>query len=264
MTKIPRDVTFIIDTSGSMAGQSIEQAKASLTLALSRLTTQDRFNIIQFNNRVRSLFSDLQPVTAVTIKKAVRFADHLTADGGTEMLPALRQALKGSEDLHRLQQVILLTDGQIGNEEELFELLHHRLGTRRVFTVGIGSAPNSHLMRKTAELGRGTFTYIGNTAEVKDKMDGLFRKLERPVLSDLRFDQTGWTGIEQYPSRIADLYEGYTAGRRGQGPFAPGTHRDPRADRGEPLVVACFHETGNGAERLVSLLGKAKDFGSYG
>ena len=206
--KIPRDVTFIIDTSGSMAGQSIEQAKASLTLALSRLTTQDRFNIIQFNNRVRSLFSDLQPVTAATIKKAVRYADHLSADGGTEMLPALRQALKGSEDVHRLQQVILLTDGQIGNEEELFELLHHRLGTRRVFTVGIGSAPNSHLMRKTAELGRGTFTYIDSTAEMKDKLDGLFRKLERPVLSDLRFDQTGWTGIEQYPSRIADLYEG--------------------------------------------------------
>jgi Ca-activated chloride channel homolog len=116
--------------------------------------------------------------------------------------------LKGSEDPHRLQQVILLTDGQIGNEEELFELLHHRLGTRRVFTVGIGSAPNSHLMRKTAELGRGTFTYIGNTSEVKEKMDGLFRKLERPVLSDLRFDQTGWAGSEQYPSRIADLYEG--------------------------------------------------------
>ena len=83
MTKIPRDVTFIIDTSGSMAGQSIEQAKASLTLALTRLTTQDRFNIIQFNNRIRSLFSDLQPVTAITIKKAVRFADHLSADGGT-------------------------------------------------------------------------------------------------------------------------------------------------------------------------------------
>jgi len=206
--KIPRDVTFIIDTSGSMAGQSIEQAKASLTLALSRLTTRDRFNILQFNNRVRSLFSDLQPVTAASIKKAVRYADHLSADGGTEILPALRQALKGSADPHRLQQVILLTDGQIGNEEELFELLHHRLGTRRVFTVGIGSAPNSHLMRKTAELGRGTFTYIGNTAEVKDKLDGLFRKLERPVLSDLRFDQTGWTGIEQYPSRIADLYEG--------------------------------------------------------
>ena len=104
-------MTFIIDTSGSMAGQSIEQAKTSVAQALSRLTTQDRFNVIQFNNRVRSLFSDLQPVTAATIKKALRYADRLTADGGTEMLPALRQALKGSEDVHRLQQVILLTDG---------------------------------------------------------------------------------------------------------------------------------------------------------
>ena len=141
MPRIPRDVTFIIDTSGSMAGQSIEQAKTSVAQALSRLTTQDRFNVIQFNNRVRSLFFNLQPVTAATIKKALRYADRLTADGGTEMLPALRQALKGSEDVHRLQQVILLTDGQIGNEEELFELLHHRLGHRRVFTVGIAPLP---------------------------------------------------------------------------------------------------------------------------
>ena len=205
---IPRDVTFVIDTSGSMAGTSIDQAKASLALALSRLTTQDRFNVIQFNNQVRALFPSLQPVTIQTIKKAVRYAEQLTADGGTEIIPALRQALNSPEEPARLQQVILLTDGQVGNETELFELLHHRLGNRRVFTIGIGPAPNSHLMRKTAEFGRGSFTYVGSVTEVKEKADALFRKLERPVLSDLAFDQAGWVGPEPYPSRLPDLYEG--------------------------------------------------------
>jgi len=204
----PRDLTFVIDTSGSMAGPSIEQAKASLVVALTRLTTQDRFNVIQFNNTVRSLFSSPQSVTTAAMRKAVRYVEGLSADGGTDMLPALRQVLKSSQDPTRLQQIILITDGQVGNEDELFELLHHRLGTRRVFTIGIGSTPNSHLMRKTAEFGRGTFTYVGNVSDVKDTLDALFKKLEHPVLSDIQLDRIGWAELEHYPSRIADLYEG--------------------------------------------------------
>ena len=206
--RLPRDLTFIIDTSGSMAGPSIEQAKSSLAAALTRLTTQDRFNVIQFNNTVRSLFPTLEPVTTTTIKKAIRYTEHLSADGGTEMLPALRQALKSPQDAARIQQIILLTDGQVGNEEELFELLHHRLGSRRLFTVGIGATPNSHLMRKAAEFGHGTFTHIGHVTEVKDRLDLLLKKLERPVLTGIRFDQSGWSGLETYPPQITDLYEG--------------------------------------------------------
>ena len=206
--RMPRDLTFVIDTSGSMAGPSIEQAKSSLAAALTRLTTQDRFNVIQFNNTVRSLFSTPQPVTTAAMRKAIRYVEGLSADGGTDMLPALRQALKSQQDSSRLQQIILITDGQIGNEDELFELLTHRLGTRRVFTVGIGATPNSYLMRKTAEFGRGTFTYVGNVSEVKEKLDGLFKKLEHPVLNDIQLDRTGWTGLEHYPSLIADLNEG--------------------------------------------------------
>ncbi|MBH0202525.1 MAG: marine proteobacterial sortase target protein [Nitrospira sp.] len=205
---LPRDLTFIIDTSGSMAGPSIEQAKASLVAALTRLTTQDRFNIIQFNNTVRSLFPTLEPVTTTTIKRAIHYAEHLSADGGTEILPALRQALKSPQDAARIQQIILLTDGQVGNEDELFELLHHRLGSRRLFTVGIGATPNSHLMRKTAEFGHGTFTHIGNVTEVKDRLDLLLKKLEHPVFTNIRFDQAGWPGLESYPTQISDLYDG--------------------------------------------------------
>ncbi|GKS58283.1 marine proteobacterial sortase target protein [Nitrospira sp.] len=206
--RVARDLTFIIDTSGSMAGPSIDQAKSSLTAALTRLTTQDRFNIIQFSNTVRSLFPSLEPVTTASIRKAVRYAEGLSSNGGTEMLPALRHALKAPQDASRIQQIVLLTDGQVGNEAELFELLHYRLGSRRLFTIGIGATPNSHLMRKTAEFGRGTFTYIGDVNRVKDRLDILFQKLEHPVLTDIQFDQAGWSGLEQYPSSIADLYQG--------------------------------------------------------
>lgn len=124
------------------------------------------------------------------------------------MRPALELALDGTEHPARLRQVIFLTDGQIGNEAELFETIRQRLGDRRLFTVGIGSALNSHFMRHAAGFGRGSFTYIGNTAEVQEKMDALFRKLEHPALTDLRLDLTGWEGAEALPGRIPDLYLG--------------------------------------------------------
>lgn len=106
-----------------MAGPSIEQTKSSLAAALTRLTTRDRFNVIQLNNTVRSLFPTPQPVTTAAMRKAIHYVEGLSADGGTEMPPALRQALKNHQDSTRLQQIILITDGQVGNEEELFELL---------------------------------------------------------------------------------------------------------------------------------------------
>ena len=207
MTALPRETIFVIDTSGSMAGTSIEQAKAALVLALGRLTSQDRFNVIQFNNAIHLLFSEPQPVTTDTIGKAVRYVDRLHANGGTEILPAVRMALKGRPPRTHLRQVIFLTDGQVGNEEELFRVIRDELGTSRLFTIGIGSAPNSHFMRKAAEFGRGTFTHIGSTSEVKAQMDAIFRKLERPVLTDLQiqgFEKT----VEIFPPRIPDLYDG--------------------------------------------------------
>ena len=207
MAPVARETIFVIDTSGSMSGTSIEQAKAALLLALNRLTAQDRFNVIQFNSVTHVLFSQPQQVKPATLRKAVHYVEQLKANGGTEILPALKLALKGEAPATHLRQVIFLTDGQVGNEDELFEVIRSQLGTSRLFTIGIGSAPNSHFMRKAAEFGRGTFTHIGSTSEVKAQMDAIFRKLERPVLTDIRVE--GLTEeIEMFPSRIPDLYEG--------------------------------------------------------
>ena len=207
ITMQPRETIFVIDTSGSMAGTSIEQAKAALLLALTRLTSQDRFNVIQFNSVTHVLFSQPQPVATDTVRKAVQYVEKLKANGGTEILPALKMALKGAAPSTHLRQVIFLTDGQVGNEEELFEAVRTQLGPSRLFTIGIGSAPNSHFMRKAAEFGRGTFTHIRSASEVKEQMDAIFRKLERPVLMDLHVD--GLDGdVEMFPNRIPDLYDG--------------------------------------------------------
>ena len=204
----PREVIFVIDTSGSMYGTSIDQAKAALSLALSRLSPHDRFNVIQFNNTTHTLFPQSEMASKKTIRQAIHYVDRLQADGGTEMLPALHQALFDRTERVGIRQIIFITDGQIGNEAALFQTIQQHLQQSRLFTIGIGSAPNSYFMRKAAEFGRGTFTYVGNTGEVKTKMDRLFRKLEHPALTDIQVEFSTPTDLDMVPERIPDLYVG--------------------------------------------------------
>jgi Ca-activated chloride channel family protein len=206
--RLPREVVFVLDHSGSMAGASIEQARAALKLALARLRASDSFNVVRFNQRTDSLFPTAQPASRANLAAAQRYVDAIRADGGTEMLPALRLALDGGEQAARLRQIVFLTDGAVGNEEQLFRTIGERLGDSRLFTIGIGSAPNSHFMREAARLGRGTFTYIGNPGEVKDRMTALFRKLESPALADLTLELAGAGEAEILPGPIPDVYVG--------------------------------------------------------
>ena len=203
--RLPREAIYVIDTSGSMDGSSISQAKAALQLALARLAPEDSFNVIEFNSHAIQLFDSSQPATPRNIKTAVDYVKNLHAEGGTEMMPALTLALKQSTTTGKVRQVIFVTDGSVGNEMALLDYIKRHLKRSRLFTVGIGSAPNGYFMRKAAEYGQGSFTYIGKISEVKAKMGELFAKLENPVLTRIRID---WKGrpVEHYPKYIPDLY----------------------------------------------------------
>jgi len=211
--RIPRDVTFVIDTSGSMEGVSMKQAKRALELAIQRLDAEDWFNLIQFNSVTTALFPSSVPATSENRIRAMRFAASLSAQGGTEMLPALLAAFKPSAsgpEENMLKQVLFLTDGAVSNEDELFAAISKNLGRARLFTVGIGSAPNSHFMTKAAEIGRGTFTFISDVNSVETQMNELYAKVESPVLSDIQvtFDGVDEGSAEVWPARIPDLYLG--------------------------------------------------------
>ncbi|MGJ4919088.1 marine proteobacterial sortase target protein [Bradyrhizobium oligotrophicum] len=182
----PRDVIFVIDNSGSMGGTSIRQAKASLLYALNRLQPGDRFNVIRFDDTMTVLFPASVPADAEHVGSATSFVSALDARGGTEMVPAMRAALTDDgSDSDRVRQVVFLTDGAIGNEQQLFETITAMRGRSRIFMVGIGSAPNTYLMTRAAELGRGAFTHIGSVEQVEDRMRDLFAKLENPVVTGL-------------------------------------------------------------------------------
>ena len=202
---LPREVIYIIDTSGSMAGVSIEQAKQSLLVALAQLSPKDKFNIIEFNSHMRPLHHKAIPATADAIYGAKHFVLGLAANGGTRMYPALDFALNSATDESSVRQIVFMTDGAIGNEEALLQLIEQKLGNSRLFTVGIGSAPNSYFMQKAAQLGRGTHTYIGDLTEVSSSMQKLFNRLTSPVATNI---QIQWPDpdVEMYPAKIPDLY----------------------------------------------------------
>jgi Ca-activated chloride channel family protein len=213
--RLPRETIFIIDSSGSMAGASMDQAKAALLLALADLRSGDKCNVIDFDSEARPLFAASRFADEEAIDEAKQFVGRISADGGTEMLKALRLALpeKPTTVPGTVRQVIFMTDGQVSNEQELFTFIHARLGESRLFTVGIGAAPNSHFMRNAARFGRGTFTYIGDVQQVRERMSELFGKLDAPVMTSIEIHSSDATA-ESWPERVPDLY------------------------RGEPLVVA--------------------------
>ena len=205
---MPRETIFIIDTSGSMHGVSIQQARRAVQLALKGLKPTDRFNVIEFNSVTNALFKVSQPVTNQSMTEASRFVQQLQANGGTEMRPALALALDSPPSEAHLRQVVFITDGSVGYEDELFSMIENRLGSARLFTVGIGSAPNSYFMRKAAEAGRGSFTFISALHEVSEKMDGLFKKLEHPQVTDIEVQWPSGVVVDGFPSTVPDLYLG--------------------------------------------------------
>jgi Ca-activated chloride channel homolog len=205
----PREMIFVIDNSGSMEGPSMLQAKESLRFGLSQLKPEDRFNVIRFDDTLQVFYPTAVPANVEHVREASAFVESLTANGGTEMVPALKAALvdDGASRATHLRQVVFLTDGAIGNEQDFFSVLGSSIGRSRTFMVGIGSAPNSHLMTRAAEIGRGTFTHIGDGAQVTTRMQDLFAKIGQPVVTELRATLDG-SQVALTPNTLPDLYRG--------------------------------------------------------
>jgi Ca-activated chloride channel family protein len=229
-TVMPRELIFVIDTSGSMHGASIDQAKRALILALEGLRPMDRFNIIQFNSITHSLFPQSVPGNSSRLRAAKSYVYSLKANGGTNMRPALAKALHSTAAETHLRQIIFITDGSVGNELELYKLIERDLGSARLFTVGIGSAPNGWFMRKAAEAGKGTYSYISALHEIDEKMQRLIRKLENPQITDIEVQWPDGLNPVSYPETVPDLYAGE--------PIIVKAHLDNRPRAGDLVKIS--------------------------
>ncbi|WP_286269167.1 marine proteobacterial sortase target protein [Thalassotalea hakodatensis] len=206
-TPLNREVVFVIDTSGSMAGTSIKQAKNALAWAISDLAATDTFNVIAFNSTANKVFQHSMPANRAYKNSAMQYIEQLNANGGTEILSALQLSLGHQRpNPARIRQVIFITDGAVGNEAELFTYINNHLNQSRLFTVGIGSAPNSYFMTEAALMGKGTYTYVNSVNTVQAKMKQLFGKLKQPVLANLTAKMS--QDADMYPRHLPDLYQG--------------------------------------------------------
>lgn len=199
---------YMIDVSGSMMGTSIEQARAALLQGLDRLRPNDRFGILAFSSRYREFAPVTLMATAENVAAAREYVRGLHAGGGTEMLPALIHLMTKPAVPGYLRHIVLLTDGDLGNEEQIFAAMKTDLGGAGLYSVAIGSAPNLFLATKMAQFGRGTFTHIADIHEVEEQMTHLFSSIESPVLTGVKVTFDGVEVADVYPERAPDLFLG--------------------------------------------------------
>lgn len=213
---VAKDVAFVLDTSGSMSGQKIEQARNALFFCVRNLNEQDRFEVLRFSTDTESLFRELRPASKENVQKAESFIEKLKAQNGTAIDEALRQALElRPKDSSRPFVVIFLTDGlpTVGEtkEEKILANVRERAKSTRIFCFGIGNDVNTHLLDKIAEDTRAFTQYVMTGEDIEVKVSSFFSKIRDPLLANVKIDVTGASDIrltKQYPSALPDLFKG--------------------------------------------------------
>lgn len=209
---VPRDLSLVVDVSGSMSGQKLDQAKAALRQALGTLRPEDRFRLIAFSSAVRNFRDGFASATGANLRDAREFVDALQADGGTNISGALDAVLGNSVSEERLQLVIFLTDGvpSVGEQDpdRIAALAGGRIGRARVFTVGVGHDVNTYLLDRLAKEGRGAAEYVAPEANVEVAVGNLVGKLRRPALVNLRVVESPVEFRELSPGNLPDLFYG--------------------------------------------------------
>jgi Ca-activated chloride channel homolog len=209
---LPRDLTLVVDVSGSMSGTKLEQAKAALEQAMATLASGDRFRLIAFSSTVRPFREGFAAATRENLASAREFIHALSADGGTNIAGALDAALAGETDRERLAIVLFMTDGlpSIGEQapDRIAEQAATRIGRTRIFAVGIGHDVNTYLLDRLALSGRGSVEYVSPGASVETAMGALLAKLRFPALVNLNIEETPVRLSQSHPSRLPDLFYG--------------------------------------------------------
>nr|MBA3766369.1 VWA domain-containing protein [Acidobacteriota bacterium] len=201
----PKEIVFVLDTSGSMMGFPIEKAKEAMQLAFDGLYPQDTFNLITFAGDTHILFPQPVPATRENLRKAQGFLASREGSGGTEMMKAIRAALEPSDKQDHIRIVCFMTDGYVGNDMEIIsEVQKHP--NARVFSFGIGSSVNRFLLDKMSEYGRGEVEYVALDDDGSAAARRFHERVRSPLLTDISIEWGGLPVADVYPKRIPDLF----------------------------------------------------------
>ena len=212
---VAKDICFVVDTSGSMAGAKMEQAIRALKFCVSNLNPKDRFSVVPFAHEPQPWREALAKATPENVAQARKFAGGLKGIGGTNIRDALLSALaaRPADERERPYLIVFLTDGQptVGVTDEntiLADVEKANSGAVRLFVFGVGDDVNTRLLDVLAEKNRGARDYIGNQEDIELKVSAFYRKVAEPVLSDLQINWGGLTTLDVFPARLPDLFAG--------------------------------------------------------
>jgi Ca-activated chloride channel homolog len=202
---MPKELVFVLDTSGSMGGFPIEKAKETMDLALNNLYPHDTFNLITFAGDTRILFSEPVPATPDNLRKAKKFLADQGGGGGTEMMKAIKAALKPSDSQSHMRIVCFMTDGVVGNDQQILAEVQ-KYSNARVFAMGFSSSPNRYLLDNMSAYGRGEVDYVSDAGDTSAVAHRFNERLRNPLLTDISIDWSGLPVEDVYPKRIPDLF----------------------------------------------------------
>jgi Ca-activated chloride channel family protein len=203
---VPKELIFVIDRSGSMSGFPIEKAKETMRLAIERMNPQDTFNLLSFSGGTGRCFAKPVPNTPENRAIALKYLADLHGSGGTEMMPAIMEALGGRHDAKRVRVVAFMTDGYVGNDLEIIDAVRQHAGRARVFAFGIGNAVNRFLLDGMVHAGRGAVDYVTLESQADAAVGRFQGRLHAPLLTDIAIDWGSLSAAEVYPKRIPDLF----------------------------------------------------------
>ena len=201
----PKELVFVLDTSGSMEGFPIEKAKQTMKLALDSLYPQDTFNLITFAGDTHVLFEKPMPATRGNLEQAKGFISGHYGSGGTEMMTAIRAALADSGSSEHVRIVCFMTDGHVGNDFEIISAVRKHPNAR-VFSMGFGDAPNRFLLDKMAEHGRGEVEYVAEGDDASKAVRRFHERIRNPLLTHISVEVEGVRVSDIYPKLIPDLF----------------------------------------------------------
>jgi len=209
---VPRDLTFVIDVSGSMSGQKIEQARAAGKQILRSLSPMDRFRLIDFSSDVRTFRDGFSTATRENLRTAERYLDQLDAQGSTNISGALDEALSTPVQPGRLPIILFLTDGQptVGERDAsvIASNVAKQRGSRRLFTFGVGADLNVSLIEQLAIEGRGTASFVRPEESVERAVGIVASRLTSPLVTDVRVRGDGVRLLKMHPSGPVDIFAG--------------------------------------------------------
>lgn len=239
--RAPRDAVFVLDTSGSMKGEKVEQVKKALGFCLKKLQKRDRFAIIQFLTAAQAFADKWSDATAANIEKAGRWAEAFEAAGGTNIAEALQKTFALPYEESRPATVLFLTDGRptvdTTDTEALMKLVkdNNRLNLR-IFTFGVGDDVSTHLLDRIAGETGGLPEYVRQGEAIDGKVTRLFSKMSHPVLTDLSIEAPGVRVTEMYPKQLPDLFRG-----------------------GQVVILGAYEGDGDSVIRLKGRVGQKKE-----